>query len=152
MQDLISDRSVELKNQLRPICAKPLLCPLCVRTKTLDRQPKSCGMVRNIQMNRLVCDQVAKYEIRCENNLPVERQVLASRTVIPTTTSCRTGISTFRAPIRQQTSASRSIASIWVSSMANDERRSRLNWQKDRTNSFGRISKARVNLSGHRWY
>jgi hypothetical protein len=49
-------------------------------------------------------------------------------------------------------SASRSIASIWLSSMPNSEKISRLNWQKDRTNSSRRIWKARVNLSGHRWY
>jgi hypothetical protein len=40
-------------------------------------------MVGNVQMDRLVCDQVAEYEIRCENKLPVERQVFAGRTVTP---------------------------------------------------------------------
>jgi len=34
-------------------------------------------------MDRLVCDQVAEYEVRCENKLPVKRQVLAGRTVTP---------------------------------------------------------------------
>ena len=60
--------------------------------------------------------------------------------------------STLRALIRQQRSASRSIASIWFSSTPSGERLSRLTWQKDRTNSFALISKACVNLSGHRRY
>ena len=79
MWELFSDSSIELKNQLRPICAKPLLCSFRVRTKTLNGQPKPCGMVRNVQMDRLVCDQIAEYKIRCENKSPVERQVLAGR-------------------------------------------------------------------------
>jgi hypothetical protein len=36
--------------------------------------------------------------------------------------------------------------------MPNVERLSRLNWQKDGTNNCRRISNARVNLPGHRWY
>jgi len=35
--------------------------------------------------------------------------------------------------------------------MPNGERLSRLTWQKDRTSSFGRISKACANPLGHRW-
>jgi len=35
--------------------------------------------------------------------------------------------------------------------MLNGEKLFRLNWQKDRTNSFGSILKGRVNLLGHRW-
>ena len=34
-------------------------------------------------MDRFVCDQVAEYKIRCENKLPIERQVLAGRTITP---------------------------------------------------------------------
>jgi hypothetical protein len=51
--------------------------------------------------------------------------------------------------IRQERSANRSIASIWVSSMSNGKKLFRLNWQKDRTNGPARIWKARVSLSGH---
>ncbi len=44
----------------------------------------------------------------------------------------------------------RSIARIWGSSMRNGAKLFQPNWQKDGTNSYGRIWKERINLSDHR--
>ena len=48
----------EVDSHLYLIGPQPLLGPLCLRTQALDRQPELRRVIRNSQMNRLVCHQV----------------------------------------------------------------------------------------------
>jgi hypothetical protein len=69
--------------KLASIRTEPLLCSLGVWTMALDGQPEFSGVIRKSQMDRFVRDEVAKHEVRCEDQPPVERQNPASGAVSP---------------------------------------------------------------------
>ena len=54
----------EVDSHFYLIGTQPLLCPLCLRTQALDRQPKLRRVIRNSQMNCLVRHQVSQDEVR----------------------------------------------------------------------------------------
>ena len=59
--------TVQFGRDSYPIGAEPLLRPLGIWAKALDCKPELCRVIRNSQMNCLVDDQVAEYEIGCED-------------------------------------------------------------------------------------
>ena len=61
---LIRKDTFEVDSHLYLIGPQPLLGTLCLRTQALDRQPKLRRVIRNSQMNCLVCHQVSEDEVR----------------------------------------------------------------------------------------
>ena len=66
---------VPIDRQLRLMTAQPLLRSLRLPAQALHRQPELRRVVRDREMNRLVRDEVAQYEVRREDEPPVEREV-----------------------------------------------------------------------------
>src|SRR3989304_6379175 len=63
--------------------AQPLLRSLRLAAQALHREPELRRVVRNCEMNGLVRDEVAEYEVRREDEAPVEGEIPLRRAVPP---------------------------------------------------------------------